>query len=63
MDTVIVNVIVIAILAAIVGGIVWYLIRAKRNGATCIGCSESKKCNGKCSACAHAEAEKKNKKA
>ncbi|MBE6568506.1 MAG: FeoB-associated Cys-rich membrane protein [Ruminococcaceae bacterium] len=42
------NIIVIAILAAIVGGTVFYLIRAKKRGQKCIGCPYAKQCGGKC---------------
>lgn len=42
------NIIIIAILAAIIGGIILYLIRAKKRGETCIGCPYSKQCGGKC---------------
>ena len=43
---------VIAIIAAVVGGAVFYIIRAKKNGQKCIGCPYSGKCgskNGTCS--------------
>lgn len=43
------NIIIILILLAIVGGIVWYLWRAKKSGAKCIGCPHSKQCGGNCS--------------
>lgn len=43
------NIILIAVLLAIVGGIVWYLLRTKRRGAGCIGCPCSGKCSGGCS--------------
>lgn len=42
------NVIVTAILLAIAGSIVFYLIRAKKSGKTCAGCPNSKQCNGHC---------------
>lgn len=42
------NIIVIAVVAAIVGGIVWYLVRAKKRGEQCIGCPYAKQCGGKC---------------
>ena len=47
------NIVIVVILAAIVAGIVWYLLRAKKRGQTCIGCPHSskcasKKCSGKC---------------
>lgn len=40
------NVIIVVLLAAIVGGIAWYLIRAKKSGAKCIGCPHAKNCTG-----------------
>ncbi len=44
------NIIAIAILVCIVGGIAFYLYKAKKRGETCIGCPCSKKCanKGKC---------------
>lgn len=45
------NIIVILILVSIVAGIIWYLIRAKRRGETCIGCPYAKQCNGKSCNC------------
>ncbi|MBE6750543.1 MAG: FeoB-associated Cys-rich membrane protein [Ruminococcaceae bacterium] len=42
------NVIVILILLIIATGIIWYLIRAKRKGETCIGCPYAKRCSSKC---------------
>ena len=40
----------IAILAIllIVGGAVFYIVRAKRRGDKCIGCPHAKECAGKC---------------
>ena len=43
------NVVIILVLAAIVGGIVWYLLRAKKSGNKCIGCPHGKSCGNKCS--------------
>ena len=43
------NAVVIIILAAIVAGIVIYLVRAKKRGEKCIGCPYAKQCEGKCS--------------
>ena len=49
--------IIIAILVAIVGLAAWYVIRAKRRGAKCIGCSACKSehtknsCGGSCAGC------------
>ena len=42
------NVIIIFILLAIAAGIIWYLIRAKKRGETCIGCPYAKQCGGRC---------------
>ncbi len=42
------NVIVILILAAIAGAAVLYIVRAKRRGEKCIGCSCSRQCGGQC---------------
>ena len=42
------DIIIIAILLAIVGGIGWYLYRAKKRGQKCIGCPYSKECGGNC---------------
>ena len=55
------NAIIIIILAAIVGGIIWYLIRAKRRGEKCIGCPYARECGGNCNGrCGHTEADKDN---
>ncbi len=42
------NLIIIAIVAAIVAGIVIYLLRAKKKGQHCVGCPYSKQCGGNC---------------
>lgn len=42
------NLIVVLVLIAIVSGVVWYLIRAKKRGEKCVGCSYAKQCAGKC---------------
>ena len=39
--------IVILILVAIAAAIIWYLVRAKKRGETCIGCPYAKQCGGK----------------
>ena len=54
------NAIVIVILLAIAGGIIWYLLRAKKRGQTCIGCPYAKQCGGKCGgSCDHEKADHK----
>ncbi len=41
------NIIVIIILAAIVGGILVYLYKARKRGENCIGCPYAKQCASK----------------
>lgn len=43
------NIIIIAVVAAIVIAISIYLYKEKKKGTTCIGCPYAKKCGGKCS--------------
>ena len=43
--------IVILILLAIAGGIVAFLIRAKKRGQHCIGCPHAKQCGSKSCSC------------
>ncbi len=43
------NIIIIAIVAAIVIAICFYLYREKKKGRACIGCPYAKQCGGKCS--------------
>ena len=49
------NAIIIVVLAAIIGGAVAYIIKAKRNGVKCIGCSAGGSCGqnngGSCGRC------------
>ncbi len=42
------NFIVIGILALIIGGIIFYLVREKKKGVKCVGCPHAKQCAGKC---------------
>ncbi len=44
-----IDLILILILAAIVGAVVFYLCRAKKSGVACIGCPHAKQCGGNCS--------------
>jgi len=46
-----VNLILILVLAAIIGGASLYIYRAKKSGVKCIGCPSAKTCGGKCSGC------------
>jgi len=45
------NVIIIVILAAVLGGAAWYIIRAKKKGRKCIGCPDGGSCMGSCAGC------------
>lgn len=49
MGSVMANIVIIVIVLAVVGAIVFYLYRAKKRGETCIGCPYAKQCGGKCS--------------
>lgn len=40
--------IVLFILIVLVAGIIYYLVRSKKRGETCIGCPYAKQCGGKC---------------
>jgi len=47
---------IVLILAAILGGAAWYVYKAKKRGAKCIGCPNSGSCasggcGGNCSGC------------
>ena len=46
-----IDIIVLLIIALVVGGATYYIIRAKRRGARCIGCPDAKTCLGNCSSC------------
>ncbi len=41
----VVNIIVIAIIVAILGGAIFYIIREKKRGTKCIGCPAGKSCS------------------
>lgn len=45
------DIIIIAVLLCIIGGIVFYLSRAKKRGETCIGCPYSRQCGSKDGSC------------
>ena len=46
-----VDYIVIAVIALIVGGALAYIIKAKKSGKRCIGCPDSDTCGKNCSGC------------
>ncbi len=43
------NLVILIILIFVIGGIVLYLLKAKKQGQTCIGCPYAKQCKGSCS--------------
>ncbi|MBE6596392.1 MAG: FeoB-associated Cys-rich membrane protein [Ruminococcaceae bacterium] len=56
----IVDYIAIAVIVLLVGGAVFYIVRAKRRGEKCVGCPYSKQCSGKCGGgCAHTDKKEK----
>ena len=46
-----VNILIIVILAAIIGGAAFYICREKKRGAKCVGCPHAKNCGGCCGGC------------
>lgn len=40
--------IIIAVLACVLGAAVFYLLRAKKRGQTCVGCPHAKECQKHC---------------
>lgn len=45
------TIITIAIIVLIVGAAGFYVYRQKKKGVKCIGCPDSKTCNGNCGGC------------
>lgn len=46
-----INYIVAGILILIVGFVIYYLVKQKRNGVKCVGCSHSRECGNKSCKC------------
>lgn len=42
------NYIIIGIITILIGCIVFYFVRQKKNGIHCVGCPYAKKCGGHC---------------
>lgn len=51
MSTLLTNIIAVAVVAAIIIGIVIYLVKEKKKGAACIGCPYAKECAKRNSGC------------
>ena len=46
-----IDIIVIAVIVALVGGALAYIIKAKKSAQRCIGCPDAKTCSGNCASC------------
>ena len=46
-----INLLIVVILLAIVGGASLYIYKQKQSGAKCIGCPDAKTCSGHCAGC------------
>lgn len=46
-----VDIIVIAVIALIIGLVVFYIHKAKKKGIKCIGCPNGATCSGQCNGC------------
>lgn len=46
-----VDIIVIAVIALIIGLVVFYIHKAKKKGIKCIGCPNGATCSGHCGSC------------
>jgi len=57
MPEIVINVIIIIVILAIVGGAGFYLYRAKKRGEVCVGCPYAKLCAGKGCSCSHTNPE------
>ncbi len=63
------NFIIVAVIAVIVGAALAYVIKAKKSGAKCIGCPDSKTCasknassgcSGNCNCCSSCSSQESN---
>ena len=46
-----IDLIILAVVAAMVGGAGWYVYKSFKSGKTCIGCPSNGSCSGNCSGC------------
>ena len=53
-----IDILILAVVVAIVGLVAWYLYRAKKKGVKCIGCPDGAKCSGNCAGCSGSCGEK-----
>ena len=47
----IVDILMIVVILAILGGAIFFLHRAKKKGIKCVGCPDSSTCSGNCGNC------------
>ena len=45
------DIIIIAVIAAIAGFAIWYIVKSKKSGKKCIGCPDGGSCSGTCAGC------------
>lgn len=55
-----IDLILILVLAAIAGAVIFYLRRAKKKGVTCVGCPHAGKCGSNCSCGSRPDSEPDN---
>ena len=46
-----VDFVILAVVALVIGLVIWYLHRAKKKGIKCIGCPDGAKCAARCNGC------------
>lgn len=46
-----IDVVIVAVIALILGAVIFYIRRAKKKGVKCIGCPSGSTCSGNCSGC------------
>ena len=47
-----INLIIVAVVLIVLGGVVFYIVREKKKGSKCIGCPHGKSCASCCGGCA-----------
>jgi len=46
-----VDILILAVVALIIGLVLFYIYRSKKKGVKCIGCPDGAKCSGSCAGC------------
>ena len=55
-----IDIVIIAIVAVIIGFAAFYVYKAKKSGKRCIGCPDSSSCSGNCASCSCSCSEQKS---